>query len=247
MTASATFDVIAFDADDTLWHTEELYHIARDKMVAVLADYVDATTLADRLDTTEIGNLPLYGYGAKSFLLSMVETVIDVTGGEVRGRDIARVLAIGREMLTAEVRLIEDVEATLAALQPHWPLMVITKGDASEQVPKLNRSGLAGYFRYVEVVGTKTEETYARILSQYSLSAERFLMVGNSLRSDIVPVLTLGGTGVYVPAEIEWAHERVENPPTGHPNYYEIASIADLPALIYRLTGRRLPQSAEER
>jgi putative hydrolase of the HAD superfamily len=210
MATTAAFDVIAFDADDTLWHTEVLYHAARDQLVEVLADYVDATTLAERLDETEIGNLPLYGYGGKSFLLSMVETVIQVTNGEIRGRDILRVIDIGREMLTAEVRLLDDVEATLVALQPDYPLMVITKGDASEQIPKLTRSGLNSYFTYIEVVGTKTEATYARIL---------------------------GGVGVYVPSEILWSHEVVDNPPTGHPRYHELDSIADLPDLIRQLAG----------
>jgi putative hydrolase of the HAD superfamily len=237
MATTAAFDVIAFDADDTLWHTEVLYHAARDQLVEVLADYVDATTLAERLDETEIGNLPLYGYGGKSFLLSMVETVIQVTNGEIRGRDILRVIDIGREMLTAEVRLLDDVEATLVALQPDYPLMVITKGDASEQIPKLTRSGLNSYFTYIEVVGTKTEATYARILNQYGLVPDRFLMVGNSLRSDILPVLALGGVGVYVPSEILWSHEVVDNPPTGHPRYHELDSIADLPDLIRQLAG----------
>lgn len=233
--SNSLFDIIAFDADDTLWHTEILYHTARDRLVEVLAGYVDAATLAKRLDATEIGNLPLYGYGAKSFLLSMVETVIDVTNGEIGGSDIARVLEIGREMLTAEVRLLDDVEATLSELQPNYPLMVITKGDASEQVPKLQRSGLAGYFRYVEVVGSKTEATYARILNQYGVDPSRFLMIGNSLRSDILPVLTLGGVGVYVPSEILWSHEYVDNPPTHHPRYYELDRIADLPNLIRQM------------
>lgn len=230
------FDVIAFDADDTLWHTEVLYHAARDQLVEVLADYVDATTLAGRLDETEIGNLPLYGYGGKSFLLSMVETVIQVTDGEIRGSDVARVIEIGRQMLTAEVRLLDDVEATLVALQPDYPLMVITKGDASEQIPKLTRSGLTGFFTYIEVVGTKTEATYTRILNQYGFAPDRFLMVGNSLRSDILPVLALGGTGVYVPSEILWSHEAVDAPPTGHPRYFELDRIADLPALIRRIS-----------
>jgi putative hydrolase of the HAD superfamily len=241
MASDAHFDVIAFDADDTLWHTEVLYHAARDQLVEVLADYVDATTLAERLDETEIGNLPLYGYGAKSFLLSMVETVIEVTEGKIRGGDIARVIEIGRQMLTAEVRLLDNVEATLVALQPDYPLMVITKGDASEQVPKLTRSGLTGYFTYIEVVGTKTEATYARILSQYSFAPDRFLMVGNSLRSDILPVLALGGVGVYVPSEIIWSHEVVDNPPTGHPRYHELDRIADLPGLIGQLSGTSPP------
>lgn len=235
MGSNTRIDVIAFDADDTLWHTEYLYHEARDRLVEVLADYVDATTLADRLDETEIGNLPLYGYGTKSFLLSMVETVIEVTGGRIRGDDVARVIEIGRQMLTAEVRLLDDVEATLAALQPHYALMVITKGDASEQMPKLTRSGLTGYFTYLEVVGTKTEATYARILNQYGFGPDRFLMVGNSLRSDILPVLALGGFGIYVPSEILWSHEHVDNPPSDNDRYYELDHIADLPDLIRRL------------
>ncbi|MGC9523663.1 MAG: HAD family hydrolase [Anaerolineae bacterium] len=240
------FDVIAFDADDTLWHTEYLYRDARDKLAALLADYIDAGTLADRLDRTEIANLGLYGYGVKSFALSMIETVVELTDGQVGGHEIRGTIDIAREMLSAKVRLLDHVEETLSALTPEYELMVITKGDASEQVPKLHRTGLIDDFRYVEVVGTKTVDTYRHLLEKYGLAPERFLMVGNSLKSDILPVLALGGYGVYIASEILWTHEHVEETPN-HERYFELDDIGEVPALVRELSAVSNQPSAGDR
>jgi len=231
------FDVIAFDADDTLWHTEHLYSKAKRKLAALLERYTDTSTLDTSLDTTEIGNLDVYGYGVKSFTLSMIETAVTLTEGRITGDEILQIVEVAKAMLTAEVRLLDHVDETLSVLSATHPLMVITKGDASEQVPKLARAGLLDTFPYVEVVGNKTAEGYRRLLAKHAIVPKRFLMVGNSLKSDILPVLALGGTGVYVPSDVLWAHEHVDHPPTDHPRYYELAHIGELPALVRQLTG----------
>jgi putative hydrolase of the HAD superfamily len=231
------FDVIAFDADDTLWHTEHLYSEAKRKLAALLARYTDTSTLDASLDAIEIGNLDVYGYGVKSFTLSMIEAAVTLTEGRITGDEILQIVGLAREMLTTDVRLLDHVDETLRALAATHPLMVITKGDASEQVPKLARAGLLDTFPYVEVVGSKTEEVYRRLLAKHAITPERFLMVGNSLKSDILPVLALGGTGVYIPSDILWAHEHVDDPPNGHARYFELAHIGELPALVRRLTG----------
>jgi len=229
------FDIIAFDADDTLWHTEHLYREARDKFVALLSRYAESELLGSELDRTEIKNLDIFGYGVKSFALSMVETAITLTGGKVRAAEIGEIVGLARDMLTSEVRLIDHVRPTLDVLVAEHELMVITKGDASEQIPKLRRSGIAGYFRHVEVVGEKTEQTYAGLLRKVGLAPEQFLMVGNSLKSDIIPVLALGGFGIYIPSKILWSHESVEHPPTGNTRYFELEHLGQLPALVRKL------------
>ena len=231
-----SFDVIAFDADDTLWHTEYLYAEAKLKLAAHLGVYVDAGTLIEGLEATEMANLDLYGYGVKSFALSMVQAAVTLTEGRVSAGEILGVVSIAREMLMAEVRLLDGVRDVVNALSRAHTLMVITKGDASEQMPKLHRSGLIDAFPMVEVVGSKTRDVYARLLAKHNIAPERFLMVGNSLKSDILPVLELGGFGVYIASDLLWSHEHVEDPPVGHTRYRELSQVGELPALIAELT-----------
>jgi len=233
-----TLDVIAFDADDTLWHTEYLYVEARERLVALLSDYTDADTLIEGLGATELSNLNLYGYGVKSFALSMVQAAVTLTGGRISGEEVLSTLAIARDMLTAEVHLLDGVKEAVGELACCYRLMVITKGDASEQMPKLLRSGLADAFAMVEVVGSKTCDDYARLLAKHSIAAERFLMVGNSLKSDILPVLELGGYGIYVPSDLLWSHEHVDDPPASHSRYFEVSSISEVVPLIDALVQR---------
>ena len=232
------FDVIAFDADDTLWHTEYLYAEAKQKLAAHLGAYVDPGTLIEGLETTEMANLDLYGYGVKSFALSMVQAAVTLTEGRVTGEEVLGVVGIARDMLKAEVRLLDGVKDVVNALARTHVLMVITKGDASEQMPKLLRSGLADAFPMVEVVGSKTRDDYARLLAKHAIAPERFLMVGNSLKSDILPVLELGGYGIYIPSELLWSHEHVEMHPSGHNRYRELSHIGELPALIHELADQ---------
>lgn len=227
-----SFDVVAFDADDTLWHTEYLYGEAKHKLATLLHSYTDDNTLVESLEAIEMSNLELYGYGVKSFALSMVQAAVTLSEGRVTGEEVLGIVGIAREMLKAEVRLLDGVKDVIATLARLHRLMVITKGDASEQVPKLLRSGLAHAFPMVEVVGSKTREVYAYLLAKHGIAPERFLMVGNSLKSDILPVLELGGYAIYIPSDLLWAHEHVGEPPTGHSRYRELSHIGELPALI---------------
>jgi putative hydrolase of the HAD superfamily len=230
------FDLIAFDADDTLWHNESLYAEVQEKFARLLAPYQDAPVVAQRLNATEMRNLEYFGYGIKGFALSMVETAIELTDGQIPGRDIQLVINWIKAMLGAEVRLLEHAEEVVAKLSASHPLMIITKGDLRDQEVKIRRSGLAGYFRHVEVVSDKTSGSYAALLAKHQVVPSRFLMVGNSLRSDILPVVELGGRAVYIPYQITWAHEVVPLQPPGQQGYYELEHLGLLPALVSRLS-----------
>jgi putative hydrolase of the HAD superfamily len=221
------FDVIAFDADDTLWDNERLYSGAKQEWLELLSECADPAECARRLEEIEIHNVRYYGYGIKSFVLSMIEAALVLTEKQVAAEKIASILAFAKRMLAAEVRLIDGAAETLAALHPRYPLMLITKGDPSEQQRKIDESGLAGFFRWVEIVSDKTPAAYQAILARYHLKPERFLMVGNSLRSDVLPVLQIGGQAVYVPFANTWSHE-LDIDPTGHPAYVTLENLGQL-------------------
>jgi putative hydrolase of the HAD superfamily len=207
------FDLIAFDADDTLWHNEYLYLLGRERLGLILKSYgLDGVT-QDQVDAIEIANLQHYGYGIMSFTLSLIETAVQLTAGQITGRDVQALLEVGKEMFGAEVELFEGAEAVLEQLSGVYPLLLITKGELHHQRAKLARSGLGRYFRHIEVTPDKNEQIYAEILRRYNVDPRRFLMVGNSLRSDILPVLELGGWAVYMPNELTWSHEHAEAPP----------------------------------
>lgn len=229
------FDLIAFDADDTLWHNETLYAAAQDKLKELLSGYADGETIDQRLYQTEMSNLQYYGYGIKSFTLSMIETAVELTQGKVQGEEILQIVGLAKEMLTSEVRLVEHAEETVRELAKSYELMVITKGDLLDQQSKLSRSGLGDCFRYVEVVSQKTQRVYQALLAKYRIEPPRFLMVGNSLKSDILPVLALGGHAMYIPYHTTWAHEAVDSQPIGHDGYYELEHLGQLPVLIEQL------------
>ena len=229
------FDLIAFDADDTLWHNEPLYVEAQDKLKVLLSSYADGETVDQRLYQTEMSNLQYYGYGIKSFTLSMIETAVELTKGKIQGAEILQIVGFAKEMLTSEVQLLEHAEETVCGLARSHELMVITKGDLLDQQSKLSRSGIGNYFRHVEVVSQKTQSTYEALLTRYGIEPQRFLMVGNSLKSDILPVLALGGYAVYIPYHTTWAHETVDCQRAGHDGYYELEHLGQLPQLIERL------------
>jgi putative hydrolase of the HAD superfamily len=233
----AILDMIAFDADDTLWHTEHLYSEAQTAFKALLAPYMDTTTLdAERqLYATEMRNLSFFGYGVKGFTLSMIETAVELTGGRIGGREIQRLIELAKEMLRADVRLLDNVENTIQALAETHALMIITKGDLFDQETKVARSGLGSRFRHVEIVSDKTRESYAAVLARLNIAPERFLMVGNSLRSDILPVVALGGHAVYVPYHVTWAHEEVPEHERPADGYIQIEHLGDLPGVVARL------------
>jgi putative hydrolase of the HAD superfamily len=224
------YQLIAFDADDTLWHNETLYHEILERFQTLLAGYVDSGVLEEALFQTEMRNLPYFGYGIKSYILSMVETAVEVTGGRVQASELGQLVDFARDMVQAEVRLLENVRDTVAALAERYDLMVITKGDLMDQEAKLVRSGLHEYFRYFETVPDKDVRRYSALLARYSVPAEKFVMVGDSMRSDVLPVLELGGTAIYVPYPVRWAHEAVEPPADAH--YHQLDHIGGLPALL---------------
>ncbi len=232
-----TLDVIAFDADDTLWHNETLYHAMGAEFKRLMARYRNEDGLEEQLYQTEVRNIHAFGYGIKSFVLSMIETAVTVTAGEVSGADVGRLVAMAKENLTAPVQLLDHVEETVARLAGKFTLMIITKGDLLDQHSKVTRSGLADYFAFVEVVNEKDAGNYRRILDRYRINPERFMMVGNSLKSDVLPVAALGGHAVHIPYEITWAHEAVPDHAAAEASYHELAHIGQLPALVERLTG----------
>ena len=224
--------MIAFDADDTLWHNEVYYHDAQEELKEILAEWAQADTIAEQLNILEMRNLPLYGYGVKAFILSMIETAFLVSEGQMQGEMIERILTIGRSMLGAEIILHQHVAETLRTLTQAYSLMVITKGDLLDQTNKIERSGLRDYFSLVEIVNDKTADSYRRILSKYHLNPENFLMVGNSLRSDILPILQLGGKAVLIPADTTWEHEMVPDFEKSQAGFFEITEMCQLPDLI---------------
>ncbi len=228
-------EVIAFDADDTLWHNERLYANAQTRFRDLLAHYHSPEWIDQRLYEAEMRNLPHFGYGIKAFALSMIETAVELTEGRISGHDIQAIIDTAKGMLAAEVELLEHTAETITRLAGAYALMVITKGDLRDQETKITRSGLAEHFRFVEIVSDKKPQTYRAILGRYGMTPERFLMVGNSLRSDILPVLALGGSAVYIPHPLTWAHEVDDPPPAGHPGYFELEHIGLLPSLLERL------------
>jgi putative hydrolase of the HAD superfamily len=233
---------VAFDADDTLWHSESIFEETHGRLIALLSPWVDAETLERTLLDTEARNLKTFGYGVKGFTLSMIETAIEITEGRVGAAQIRTILELGKAMMDHPVELIDGVVETLDALAPQTEagrirLIVITKGDLFHQESKVARSGLAERFESVEIVAEKDEATYRRILQRGGATPDRFLMIGNSMRSDILPVLDLGGQAVHIPYRITWAHEAVSRPEVAPPGFHTLDSIREVPALVSRLVG----------
>lgn len=242
----AAIDVIAFDADDTLWHNETLYARAQTQFQELLASYNGDDGAADELYKTEMDNLPTYGYGIKSFALSMIETAIRVTNGQIKGKDIQTIIDLAKEMKRTPVRLLDHVAEVIPALSATRTLMLITKGDLFDQETKIARSGLAPHFSCVEVVTDKTTEVYRSLLEKHQIAPESFLMVGNSLRSDVLPVVSLGARAVHIPYQITWAHEVVPIQLAERPEYLELEHIGLLPSLVNRLDPSKEVQNPKE-
>jgi len=218
---------VGFDADDTLWHNERHFRLTQDRFADLLADHAGRDHLEERLLAAEHRNLGHYGYGVKGFTLSMIETAIEVTSGRVPPEVIADILAAGREMLSHPIELLPHAREAVEALAGRARLIVITKGDLLDQERKLAQSGLGELFDSVEIVSEKTAQTYGRLFA----GAGRAMMVGNSLRSDVLPALEAGAWGVHVPHEITWALERAD-PPEAHPRFRRIADLGALPDLL---------------
>jgi putative hydrolase of the HAD superfamily len=223
--------ILGFDADDTLWHNETVFHLTQDRFIELLGEFAERDHLAERLLATELRNLRHYGYGVKSFTLSMVETALELTGETIPSHVVAEILAIGRAMLDHPVEPLPGVRETLERLSADHILVLITKGDLMDQENKLARSGLGDFFDAVEIVSEKTSATYSRAFARHGAVAGEAAMVGNSARSDIIPAIEAGFWGVHVPYATTWAHERADAP-ADSALYVELASIADLPAWI---------------
>ena len=230
-------EVIAFDADDTLWHNETLFVEAQEKFRQLLLDYHPAEWIDRRLYETEIKNLKHFGYGVKGFALSMIETAIELSEGRIAGHQLQEIVDHARQMLEAPVEVLDGVRETVETLAKAHTLMVVTKGDLFDQETKLARSGLGDYFDHVEVVSEKNVETYHKLLTQYGFSPQRFLMVGNSLKSDVLPVLACGAHAVHIPYATTWAHEHVNERDLWAQGYHELERIDALPALLGQLNG----------
>jgi putative hydrolase of the HAD superfamily len=229
---------IGFDADDTLWHNETIFERVHERYRALLAQYHDAATVDRTLLATERRNLELYGYGVKGFTLSAIETAIELTSGRISAEEIKRLIANGREMLAHPVDLLDGVAETLAHLSTDHRMLVITKGDLRDQERKLAKSGLADRFQHIEIVSEKDTTTYAAILRRHAIRPESFLMVGNSLKSDILPVLSLGGAGVHIPYHLTWALEHAEELPQGHERFFQLKTLRELPEIVRGLAAR---------
>lgn len=238
MTPDTPTLALGFDADDTLWHNETLFAAAHQKFHELLSGYHDPATVDRALYATELRNLPLYGYGAKGFTLSAIETAIELTEGRVSNAELRELIRLGRDILAHPVELLDAVPDTLAALAAAGHRMVlITKGDLQHQERKIVASGLAVHFLATEVVSEKDDATYARVLRRHGIAPERFLMIGNSLKSDIAPVLRLGGFAAHVPYPLTWEHEKLDALPPAPGRFFTLASLRELPALIARLAG----------
>lgn len=222
---------VGLDADDTLWHNETIFRLTQERLRAMMAEFAPPELLNAKLAEVEARNLRLYGYGVKGFTLSMVETVMELTGNQAPGRLIADILAAGREMLSEPVEPLPGVDDALAALSERYRLVLITKGDLLHQEQKLAASGLGDLFAAVEIVSEKDASTYTRVFERHGTGAAEAVMCGNSMRSDILPALEAGAWGAYVPYAITWAHE-VAEPPGEHPRFVELKAIAELPAWV---------------
>ncbi len=219
---------IAFDADDTLWHHEKYFVSTKDRFAELMAPHADGAAAAEALHQTEIRNVVHYGFGVKSFTLSMVETSLAVTAGKVPGEVLAAILQLGREMLVHPVDPFPGVHETLEALKPTHKLLVVTRGDLFDQERKLAASGLAGYFDEVEIVSDKTRLVYDRIFTRHGDGPQRAMMIGNSMRADVVPAIEAGCWGIHVPSEHVWSLDLDDDP--RHSNRFR--RIADISAVV---------------
>lgn len=222
-----TFKVIAFDADDTLFINEPYFDEAEEKFCALLSDYLSRQGLSQALFQTQISNLPLYGYGIKGYILSMVQTAYVVSNHTVSTKVIEKIIEIGKDLLQKPILLLDGIEETLQQLHGKYKLVVATKGDLKDQHRKLHLSGLGPFFHHIEVMSEKEELDYEKLLKRLEIEPDEFLMIGNSLKSDVLPVLNIGGTAVHVPFHTTWAHERIDHEIV-HPKFYKAENVSDI-------------------
>jgi putative hydrolase of the HAD superfamily len=224
--------VIAFDADDTLFVNEPYFQETEEKFCALLSDYLSSQGLSQELFRVEIANLDLYGYGIKGYILSMIEAAMRISNNTISIEIIQKIIEYGKELLQKPIELLDGVEKTLAALHGKYKLIVATKGDLKDQQRKLHDSGLGHYFHHIEVMADKQEINYQKLLKRLEIEPNEFFMIGNSLKSDVLPVLAIGGYAVHIPFHTTWEHEKI-NHTVEHPNFRTLENIIDvLPILL---------------
>ena len=230
---SDSIKVIGFDADDTLWVNEPYYREAEASFIELIHGYGVSRDVGEAIYATEMANLKLYGYGIKAFMLSLVECAIDITAGRVSAETVGQILQIGKSMLQRPIELLEDVKMVLEHLSPHFRLIVATKGDLLDQEGKMKRSGISPFFHHIEVMSDKKEQHYIQLLHHLDIRPCEFLMIGNSMKSDILPPLNLGSWAIHVPFHTTWAHEEVVGEPETA-NFFKVARLAEVLALLPR-------------
>lgn len=224
--------VIAFDADDTLWVNEPYFRDTENKFCSLLEDYLPQHTILQELFKTEMDNLALYGYGIKGFMLCMIETALRITNNKLDNTILNHIIDLGKEMLEKPIELLDGVEDVLQQLKGKYKLVVATKGDLLDQERKLKKSGIEYYFHHIEIMSDKQEADFTKLIKHLDIEPGEFLMLGNSLKSDVLPVLAIGGHGVHIPYHITWDHEKVEVQ-IDDPNFKQIENIKDiLPYLL---------------
>ena len=225
---------IGFDADDTLWHNERFFQLTQARFAAMLSEFCDAPDLLDRLHQAERRNIKQYGFCIKGFVLSMIETALDVTNNQVSGKVVAELIKAGKEMLAHPIELLPKARDAVEAARSQCKVILITKGDLIDQERKLAQSGLGDMFDAVEIVSAKVPEVYARIFDHHGTGPKTGMMIGNSMKSDVNPMIESGGWGIYVPHGLQWEIEHAE-PLLDHPRYHEIETLAAFPELLNRI------------
>jgi len=224
--------VIGFDADDTLWVNETYFREAEIEFAKLLSEFETANKIDQELFKKEIGNLPLYGYGVKAFTLSMVESALELSNYTISNKTIEKILDIGKNMLNAPVELLDGVEEVLEKLSKKYRLILATKGDLLDQERKLEKSGLTSYFHHIEVLSDKQEDNYSKLLNHLDINPSEFLMIGNSLKSDVLPLVNIKANAIHVPFHTTWAHELVTEKETNGKEYKTIKTLRDLLKLV---------------
>ena len=227
--------LVGFDGDDTLWRSEDYYREVQNTFERIVGGYVDLDDAHDQVYAVEKRNLALFGYGAKGMTLSMIEAAVAITDARISAQDLHRIVELGKSVLQHPVELLPGIRDAVEAVAAAHDIVLVTKGDLFHQEAKVRDSGMAHLFRRIEIVSEKDDATYARLFDEFDVAPAQFVMVGNSLRSDIAPVLRLGGWGVHVPYHLTWAHEADADVPADHPRLQVVDSPGGLPAALRRI------------
>jgi putative hydrolase of the HAD superfamily len=226
-----TKKIIAFDADDTLWHNEPYFDEAQERFCALFQDLASSQQILAMILNHQVKNLPLYGFGIKAFTLSMIETALELTQNNISGNGIQKIIDIGKDLLEKPVELLPNVEEVLQELYGKYKLVVATKGDLKDQHRKLHDSKLGSYFHHIEVLSDKTELDYTKMLGRLECEPENFVMIGNSLKSDVLPILNIGGTGIHIPYLTTWEYEKIDFE-IQHENFTAMTNIKEVLAIL---------------